>query len=184
MRRVHAVIAFADTTAARATAVASPAPPLTAPDASRRRPIVGPVPIPNGVRSGVAPAWLAPSVVAATGLAGAAYVATVDPARRGVFPTCPFHRLTGLWCPGCGTTRALHQLLTGHVATALGSNLFAPLLVVLGGYLWLSWLWPAMRLGRLPNLARIPSPVWTGLVAAVVVYGILRNLAPFAVLAP
>jgi len=27
------------------------------------------------------------------------------------FPRCPFHSTTGLYCPGCGSQRALHQLL-------------------------------------------------------------------------
>jgi hypothetical protein len=83
-------------------------------------------------------------------------------------------------------TRALHELLSGHVAGAIGSNVFVLPVVVLGGYLWLSWLWPSVGLGRLPNLSRIPPAVWTSLVAATVVYGVLRNIpvAPFTALAP
>jgi hypothetical protein len=117
-------------------------------------------------------------------LAGLVYVRAVDPARGGAFPVCPFHRLTGLWCPGCGMTRALHALLHGDVAAAVSSNLFVPLVVVLGGYLWLSWLWPTLGRGRLPSLGRVPATVWGVLVAAALVYGVLRNLPPFTALAP
>src|SRR5947207_6175697 len=43
------------------------------------------------------------------------------------FPACPFRLLTGLQCPGCGSTRALHQLLHGHPVAAFEFN---PLLVI------------------------------------------------------
>jgi hypothetical protein len=44
-----------------------------------------------------------------------------DPSRSGV-PLCAFHTLTGWDCPGCGATRATHELLHGHVAAALRYN--------------------------------------------------------------
>ena len=62
-----------------------------------------------------------------------------DPARR-FFPRCPFHMLTGLDCPGCGSQRAVHSLLHGDVSTAFGYN---QLLVVMLPYLavciWLEY---------------------------------------------
>jgi len=62
-------------------------------------------------------------------LAGLALVALyfrLDPARY-PFPRCPVNWLTGLHCPGCGTQRALHALLHGNVAQAVGFNLLAAL---------------------------------------------------------
>ena len=35
---------------------------------------------------------------------------------------CPFHALTGLPCPTCGTTRALAALCTGRLAASLAWN--------------------------------------------------------------
>ena len=51
---------------------------------------------------------------------------TLDPAHY-PFPRCPFNLLTGLYCPGCGSQRATHALLHGHVGQAAQLNLLAVL---------------------------------------------------------
>jgi len=60
------------------------------------------------------------------GLGVAALLAGVygalDPARH-AFPRCPFNLLTGLYCFGCGSQRATHALLHGHVWQAANFNL-------------------------------------------------------------
>ena len=38
------------------------------------------------------------------------------------FPKCPFRMLTGLQCPGCGSTRACYQLLHLHPLAAFKLN--------------------------------------------------------------
>ena len=38
--------------------------------------------------------------------------------RITVFPPCPFYRLTGYYCPGCGGTRAVRALFRGHLAAS------------------------------------------------------------------
>jgi len=45
-----------------------------------------------------------------------------NPAQVGLFPKCPFRSLTGLQCPGCGSTRAFHQLLHLHPIAAFKLN--------------------------------------------------------------
>jgi|SRR5215204_1886770 len=55
------------------------------------------------------------------------YLFSFEPGKTGFFPSCPFRFLTGLQCPGCGITRALHNLLHGHLMTAFTLN---PLFVV------------------------------------------------------
>lgn len=37
-------------------------------------------------------------------------------------PRCPFHLLTGLYCPGCGSQRALSSLLHGELLQATRFN--------------------------------------------------------------
>jgi hypothetical protein len=41
---------------------------------------------------------------------------------------CPLHRLTGIWCPGCGLTRAFVSMAHGDVRRAFGFNPLGPLL--------------------------------------------------------
>ena len=46
----------------------------------------------------------------------------VDPNQPGHYPTDPFLAITGLYCPGCGTLRALHALARGDLLTASTST--------------------------------------------------------------
>lgn len=49
------------------------------------------------------------------------YYYTHDPSA-GFGPKCTFRLLTGYDCPGCGSQRAFHALLHGHVAQAWSFN--------------------------------------------------------------
>ena len=72
-------------------------------------------------------------MLAGAAAAGCAYVAVADPnSTASWYPQCPFKALTGLDCPGCGVTRALHALLTGHPLRALDHNALVAVAVVLG----------------------------------------------------
>ena len=119
-------------------------------------------------------------------LAGAAaYVVSVDPtASDAHLPACPLYELTGLWCPGCGLTRATHALLRGHPGAALGYNVLLPFFlgaIVLG---W--WAWVRSSLGRAPLrwVARLTPRAGVVAIVVLIVFGVLRNLSPFAALAP
>ncbi|MGY0504877.1 DUF2752 domain-containing protein [Luteimonas sp. e5] len=98
------------------------------------------------------------------------------------FP-CSFHALTGLWCPGCGGTRALHALAHGDVARALAYNPLVPVLLVLmlGGLLWLAG-WRPGWMHRIATQLGRPWP-WLVLIPG---FWLARNLPwpPFAWLAP
>lgn len=55
-----------------------------------------------------------------------------SPAESTYFPQCPFHRITGFDCPGCGSQRAIHHLLHFRLKDAFASN---PLLILAIPYL-------------------------------------------------
>lgn len=63
--------------------------------------------------------------VAALGALGALAVAWAYSSLQPLIPPCPFHALTGLYCPGCGSLRATHALLHGRLAEALQFNALA-----------------------------------------------------------
>ena len=115
---------------------------------------------------------MGPWVVAGVALAGCAYVGLNDPSDGGAFIPCPFHAATGLWCPGCGMTRAVHHLVTGDVPAALSSNLLLPVVLLVAVWGWLAWIRPSFpRIGT-----TLPTWVWPALAGAAVVFGLLRNL--------
>lgn len=70
--------------------------------------------------------FLPASVIVVSGLlliAAVLYIYTVyDPSESVLFPKCIFHSLTGLDCPGCGSQRAIHSLLHGHISEAWHYN--------------------------------------------------------------
>ena len=122
--------------------------------------------------------------LAAAAAAGAVLLWFVDPHQAGnPLPPCPSRWLTGLFCPGCGSTRALHALLHGDLPGALAMNPLLVLSLPVVAVLALEWL----RL--LPaKLAPVALRIGNARAWAVVLiaYGVLRNLPwpPFAWLAP
>jgi hypothetical protein len=127
-------------------------------------------------------------VFAAIGMALAAAVTLLrvfDPATSTLFPPCPFRYVTGLYCPGCGSLRALHQLLHGDLHAAWAMN---PLTVMLLPFLAYALAcetalyWRGLRLPQFTLRG-----TWIrALCASILLFGIARNIPvhPFDLLAP
>jgi hypothetical protein len=97
-------------------------------------------------------------------------------------PLCPFYVLTGYWCPGCGSSRALHAITHGDLAEAMARNPVTTLaLPVLVGW-WGWWLFRSAT-GR-PRTWVAPSTVIWLLLGTVVAFWVLRNLPGMQWLAP
>lgn len=56
---------------------------------------------------------------------GVFFVYTIyNPSQHSFFIPCPFNYITGYHCPGCGSQRAIHQLLHLNILNALRFNPF------------------------------------------------------------
>ncbi len=134
-----------------------------------------------------------PVAPVAVGTATVAYLAVAglaDPFSEttvgGVTIQCPVHGVTGGFCPGCGSTRAVHELLHGDIVGSLACHPLVLPLVVLLGYLAASW--AARRRGAVTRWARsatelpawLPVLVFTGFV----VLTIVRNVPGMEWLVP
>lgn len=129
--------------------------------------------------------WTEPAALAALGAGAVGLLAVVDPNESGIYPTCPSLTLFGVLCPLCGGLRGMHALTQGDLGGMLSSNLFVPLVVVLGTWAWLSWMLATVGrpVVRPPALTR---RTWVVVGVLAVVYTVLRNLTgtPFEILAP
>ena len=89
-------------------------------------------------------------------------------------PRCMFNQMTGLYCPGCGATRALSAMLHGDVKASLHNNLLLfPLLALITVLI----VKPGITLKR---------SVMAVILAVILGFTVLRNIpvAPFTYLAP
>lgn len=116
---------------------------------------------------------------------GVVSLRTFDPATSGVFPPCPLHYLTGWYCPGCGSLRAMHVLLHGNLQQAWAMNPLTIVLLPFVAYGLASELTAALRGRGLPQ-PMLPASYIRALCAVIVLFGIIRNLPlhPFNLLAP
>jgi hypothetical protein len=119
------------------------------------------------------------------GLAGAFYVRHFNPTTQGIFPKCPFYLVTGCYCPGCGLTRAFHQLLNGNIIAALDYNIMVSFWVPFFTYLGISLLLIGIRGKGLPRFIPPNVLIWS-FVIFLMVFWVVRNIPvyPFNLLAP
>ena len=130
--------------------------------------------------TGRARALRAPLAAAGAALAATTYVGLVDPNQAGHYPTCPFLALTGYYCPGCGSLRAVHALAHGDIGAAVGLNVLTVVGIVVVAVLWGRWVrrsWPGSRAPGRPGVDPLPARRGGGLL-------VVRNLTLGEALAP
>lgn len=109
----------------------------------------------------------------------------LDPAKHTLFPRCLFNSLTGYYCPGCGSQRAIHSLLHFDFAGVVSYNfLFIPAFLLIF-YNYLHPVFNQIFKWKLPNIFYFKNTPWI-IFGVVIVFWIARNLPyyPFSVLAP
>jgi Protein of unknown function (DUF2752) len=117
------------------------------------------------------------NAVAATGLAGAAFLYRYSPQQYSFYPRCPFYALTHHYCPGCGATRALAELLHGHVAAALHFNAAVTLLMPALLWYFARTYWTAVHENRI-QWPQVPEWSWRVALAFVFIFAVVRDVAP------
>ena len=115
--------------------------------------------------------------VAAAGLAGAALLYRFSPQEYSFYPRCPFYAVTGHLCPGCGATRAIAELVHGHVAAALHLNAAVTLLVPVLLWYFASMYWTAVREDRI-ECPQVPEWSWRAALALILLFAVVRNIVP------
>ena len=114
--------------------------------------------------------------LAATLAMCAALLYRYSPQEYSFYPRCPFYLLTHRLCPGCGATRAVAELLHGHLAAAMHFNaalvLLLPLLLVYFGRMY----WTAVRESRV-EWPQAPAWSWPAILTGVLFFTLARNLS-------
>jgi hypothetical protein len=108
------------------------------------------------------------------GIGGLLYLKVWLP-TTGIGIPCVFHEVTGLYCPGCGITRAALSLLELDWDQAARYNLL--LLAILPMYL-------IYTMANKKQLHRLSRVMMTIMLTLTVAFGLLRNIPAFAWLAP
>ena len=109
----------------------------------------------------------------------------LDPSKTAFFPKCPFLSLTGLYCPGCGSQRAVHHILQGEILEGIKYNLLFLLLAFVILYQAYRFALEKYRPKPVRNLLHRPI-VTNGILIAVLLFWVFRNIPeyPFNLLAP
>ena len=103
-----------------------------------------------------------------------------------IFPHCPFHTLTGFYCPGCGSQRALSSLLHADFLQAINFNVLLVISLPFLIYAAIVAVVNAFKKQQV-NQKIFYSPFFVKtLLVVVIAFWILRNIPryPFTLLAP
>lgn len=95
----------------------------------------------------------------------------------GSFPKCTFKAITGYDCPACGNTRSVLYLLRGEIFSAVRCNIAPPLLLTLLILLYIEMIFDIS--GKRVRLLPRKLAFWMCVIAAVMIYYVVRNFVDF-----
>ena len=116
---------------------------------------------------------------------GAVILFIFNPNEHSFYPECVTYTITGILCPGCGSTRALYQLVHGNIGEAIRLNPAIMLVLCMGVTDACRYSIATHRDHTFKTLFS-RSKLITGLIVLAIGYAILRNLPwdPFTFLHP
>lgn len=97
---------------------------------------------------------------------------------------CIYYKLSGLYCPGCGMTRATFSLLQLDFYQAFRYNAFSIIMLPLMGLYIIGGIYAWLFNKTNFMYDKIPPAIWILLIISMLLYGILRNVPQFSFLAP
>ncbi|MHB1108587.1 MAG: DUF2752 domain-containing protein, partial [Lutibacter sp.] len=109
----------------------------------------------------------------------------INPNEASFFPECPLYYTTGIYCPGCGSQRATHQLLNFNVFGVLQQNvLFFICLLILGYHITLTGINAFFKKNFYNHMYHPKTPLV--ILVFIIIFWIFRNIPyyPFNLLAP
>jgi hypothetical protein len=109
----------------------------------------------------------------------------LNPSDVNFFPKCPLYVTTGIYCPGCGSQRATHQLLQFNLLGVLQQNiLYFAGIILIAYHVIVTSLNLYVKKNIYNYLYHPKTPII--ILIIVIIYWILRNIPyyPFNILAP
>ncbi|WP_372793505.1 DUF2752 domain-containing protein [Lutibacter sp.] len=109
----------------------------------------------------------------------------VNPSDVNFFPKCPLYLTTGIYCPGCGSQRATHQLLQFNLIGVLQQNvLYFFGILILGYHGMITGLNLYFKKSIYNYIYHPKTPII--ILVIIIIYWVLRNIPyyPFTILAP
>lgn len=101
----------------------------------------------------------------------------------GIQIPCPFHRLTGLYCPGCGVSRMCISILRLDFLSALRYNSIVLFLLPVIFLLMVQLTVRYVKTGRKQLTKGQRIVVWS-MAVILVLFGVIRNFPQFPLLRP
>lgn len=95
-----------------------------------------------------------------------------------IYIPCVFHEITHLWCPGCGVTRMLINIVRGNFKKAFHCNqlLFISFPIFL--IIIIDLFYSNMK-SKTPLYEKIPKWIYYVYIALLILFMIIRNIFPY-----
>lgn len=97
---------------------------------------------------------------------------------------CIFNKITNLYCPGCGITRALFALIELDIKTALRSNILIFILMPFMLVYMINYIYLLVNNKKNDVSQIFNKKIWYALLFITILFGIIRNINYFHWLQP